>query len=101
MINTLGPIELWALSTSMEDVSIRSRLYQRIGGVRARRVLARAYPRGSARAELRRRITLRTEAGEVENAALGVVVDEMVDELIRMSEERPALENSRGLLPAE
>jgi intracellular multiplication protein IcmB len=95
LINTLGPIELWALSTSMEDVSIRSRLYQRIGGVKARRVLARAYPRGSARSELRRRITLRTEAGEVENAALSIVVDEMVDELIKLSEDRPALESSR------
>jgi intracellular multiplication protein IcmB len=96
LMNTLGPIELWALSTSSEDVAIRSRLYQRIGGVKARRVLGRAYPRGSARAELRRRITLRTEAGEVENAALSVVIEEMVDEMIRMSEERPALESRRG-----
>ena len=98
LINTLGPIELWALSTSLEDVAIRNRLYQRIGGIRARRVLARGYPRGSARNELRRRITMRTEAGEIENAALGVVVDEMVDELIRMSEDRPSLESSRPLL---
>jgi intracellular multiplication protein IcmB len=99
LINTLGPIELWALSTSMEDVTIRTRLYRRIGGVRARRVLARAYPRGSARAELRRRITMRTEAGEVENAALSVVVDEMVEELIRMSEDRPTASNARRLPP--
>ncbi len=96
LINTLGPIELWALSTSQEDVAIRSRLYQRIGGAKARRVLARAYPRGSARTELRRRITQRTEAGEVENAAVSIVTDEMVEELIRMSEERPALDNRRG-----
>ena len=92
LINTLGPIELWALSTSAEDVAIRSRLYQRIGGAKARRVLARAYPRGSARADLRRRITLRTEAGEVENAALGIVIDEMVEEMIRLAEDRPALD---------
>ncbi|MCB1557194.1 MAG: type IV secretion protein IcmB, partial [Alphaproteobacteria bacterium] len=31
LINTLGPIELWALSTSMEDVSIRNRLYNTVG----------------------------------------------------------------------
>ncbi len=95
LINTLGPIELWALSTSAEDVAIRTRLYQRIGGVRARRVLARAYPRGSARQELRRRITLRTESGEIENAALSVVIEEMVEEMIRLADGLPALEATK------
>jgi intracellular multiplication protein IcmB len=102
LINTLGPIELWALSTSAEDVAIRTRLYQRIGGVRARRVLARAYPRGSARQELRRRITLRTESGEIENAAMSVVLEEMVEEMIRLSDGQPALTGSKvsGLIQA-
>lgn len=31
LLNTLGPIELWALSTSAEDVAIRSRLYNKLG----------------------------------------------------------------------
>ena len=95
LMNTLGPIELWALSTSAEDVAIRSRLYQRLGGNKARRILARAYPRGSARQELRRRITLRVERGEIEAAAQSVVIDEMVEEMIRQSEDQPKLEAPR------
>ena len=31
LINTLGPIELWALSTSAEDVTLRTRLYEKVG----------------------------------------------------------------------
>ena len=31
LVNTLGPIELWALNTSSEDVSLRRRLYDRAG----------------------------------------------------------------------
>jgi intracellular multiplication protein IcmB len=92
LMNTLGPVELWALSTSAEDVAIRSRLYQRLGGNKARRVLARTFPRGSARQELRRRITLRVERGEVEAAAQSVVIDEMVEEMVRVAEDQPRLD---------
>lgn len=49
LYNTLGPIELWALSTSAEDVAIRNRLYNKIGAGRARQILASSYP-GGARA---------------------------------------------------
>ena len=40
LYNTLGPIELWALSTSAEDVAIRNRLYNKLGAGRARQMLA-------------------------------------------------------------
>ena len=56
LYNTLGPIELWALSTSSEDVSIRTRLYNRLGAHRARTMLAANFPGGSARGEIKRRI---------------------------------------------
>lgn len=85
LINTLGPIELWALSTSAEDVVIRTRLYARLGAQRARQVLAMNFPGGSARQEIRRRVALATEKGEVEGAATGLVIEEIVSELVDRS----------------
>ncbi|OGT64431.1 MAG: type IV secretion protein IcmB [Gammaproteobacteria bacterium RIFCSPHIGHO2_12_FULL_45_9] len=45
---TLGPIELWALSTTAEDVFVRNALYQRLGSRAARKLLATRFPSGSA-----------------------------------------------------
>jgi intracellular multiplication protein IcmB len=48
LTNTLGPIELWALSTTAVDVNIRNQLYRKFGPREARRVLANLFPSGSA-----------------------------------------------------
>ncbi|MDD3288891.1 MAG: type IV secretion protein IcmB [Alphaproteobacteria bacterium] len=85
LVNTLGPIELWALSTSAEDVEVRTRLYASLGAETARQLLARFFPGGSARKEIRRRVVLRTEKGEVESGATSVVIDELVNELVSYS----------------
>ncbi|HAU29963.1 MAG TPA: type IV secretion protein IcmB [Rhodospirillaceae bacterium] len=83
LINTLGPIELWALSTSSEDVSIRTRVYHRLGAKLGREILATNYPGGSARSEIRRRVTQLSEKGEVESAATSVVIEDIVNELVQ------------------
>lgn len=82
LINTLGPIELWAFSTSAEDVAIRNRLYSRLGATQARRLLAANFPGGSARSEIRRRVTALADKGDVEKASVGAVIDKIVDELV-------------------
>lgn len=82
LVNTLGPIELWALSTSAEDVNIRTQLYVALGANLARQILAQFFPGGSARQEVRRRVVLRTEKGEVEHGATSVVIAELVEELV-------------------
>jgi intracellular multiplication protein IcmB len=82
LINTLGPVELWALSTSSEDVEIRSRLYIALGAPKARQILAQFFPGGSSRQEIRRRVVLRTERGEIESGATTVVINELVEELV-------------------
>lgn len=97
LVNTLGPIELWALSTSSEDVAIRNALYHLIGAQAARRVLAYAYPGGSARGDIRRRVVLRTESGEVENAATSVVIEEIVTELVTYYDQERAAELAQRL----
>lgn len=85
LVNTLGPIELWALSTSSEDVALRTQLYTSIGAPKARLVLARFFPGGSAKSEVRRRVVLRIEKGDIESGATSVVVAELAEELINFS----------------
>lgn len=55
---TLGPIELWAFSTTAEDVLVRNQLYRHIGPMEARRYLALLFPNGSAVPELNKRLNL-------------------------------------------
>ncbi len=81
LINTLGPIELWALSTSAEDVALRRRLYEQLGAGRARQVLATAFPAGTARPEIVRRLNAQAETGGTA-AGLSVVIDEIAQELV-------------------
>lgn len=84
LINTLGPIELWALSTSAEDVAIRNRLYIRLGAGRARQILAGSYPGGSARNEIKRRVMMKSEKeGESKSAMTSAVIEEIVEDLVR------------------
>ena len=85
LYNTLGPIELWALSTSSEDVAIRTRLYDALGAHRARQMLAANFPGGSARGEIKRRIIDLAEKGETRSAALSAVIESIVKELIAAS----------------
>jgi intracellular multiplication protein IcmB len=84
LINTLGPIELWALSTSAEDVMLRKRLYTRLGAGRARQALAANFPGGSARSEIKRRIDTYTDQGDNQRATTRAVVEEIAEELVHM-----------------
>lgn len=72
---TLGPIELWAFSTTVEDVNLRNRLYHHLGPVEARRVLARLFPNGSIKKLVERRLaTLKEEQGVItEDSSLGII----------------------------
>lgn len=88
LYNTLGPIELWALSTSAEDVAIRNRLYTKIGAGRARQMLAAAYPGGSARNEIRRRVLANSESGEVRGAMISAIIDDIVEEIVEESKKK-------------
>ena len=96
LMNTLGPIELWAYSTSAEDVALRRRLYEQLGAARGRQVLAAAFPSGSARSEISRRVAIRTESGEVASAATSAVIDEIADNLAHMAVAEPIQNAIRG-----
>ncbi len=80
---TLGPIELWAFSTTVEDANLRNRLYHHLGPVEARRVLARLFPNGSIKKLVEKRLAnLKEEQGLItEDSRLGLV-DQIAEEIV-------------------
>lgn len=47
LINTASPLELWALTTTAQDMGLRKRVYEKLPGKTARQALAAMYPAGS------------------------------------------------------
>ncbi|WP_102326052.1 type IV secretion protein DotO [Komagataeibacter saccharivorans] len=82
VLNLMGPIELWALSTTPEDTALRRRVYDALGTTEARRRLAQVFPRGTALTEIERRKQARTRQGETATVAMGGVVSELACEII-------------------
>lgn len=68
LINTIGATKRWALSTTAEDMSLRNRLYDILGGREARALLTQWFPTGTAVMEIERRKRMLDE-----NAKEGVV----------------------------
>jgi len=95
--NTLGPIELWAFSTSAEDVSIRNRLYALLGAARARQMLALKFPGGSARNEIRRRVLSNAESGDTRQTLISGVIEQIVEEMVTESKASQDVEDSKRI----
>ncbi len=98
LINTLGPIELWALSTSAEDVAIRNRLYARLGAGRGRQMLSASFPGGSARSEIKRRVFALAESGKAQSAATSAVIEQIVEEMVALSQKQEREEREKDAL---
>jgi intracellular multiplication protein IcmB len=81
LVNSLGPVEMWAFSTTPLDVALRSRLYSRVGPGEARKRLARVFPTGTAKREIERRKDERLRHGEDDDHAQEGVIEELVYEL--------------------
>ena len=75
LFNTLGPIEIWAFSTTPDDVALRTRLYAALGPAEARRRLARRFPSGSAKdfIEREQRKLVAQGMGSMQDMADGVI----------------------------
>lgn len=84
---TLGPVELWAFSTTAEDVALRTRLYDKLGPALARRVLAVRFPGGSVQNEIETRIARMEERGERydQDEASDNIIDVLAEELIQQA----------------
>ena len=116
LVNSLGPVELWALSTTPADTSLRNRLYDRVGFAEGLRRLSKVFPNGSATEEIERRTKARLKKGDAADRVEAGVVDELAGELIEghglglilrahetQEDERvpPALRGNPALLAAE
>lgn len=82
LINSLGPVELWALSTTPADTGLRNRLYDRVGFSEGLRRLSKVFPNGSATDEIERRTKARLKKGDAADRVEAGVVDELAAELI-------------------
>ena len=83
---TLGGAELWALSTTAEDVALRDRLYRLFGVSDALLLLAARFPGGSAKAEVER-IAARSirdggadRGAELRSGAIELLANELAQE---------------------
>ena len=82
---TLGPVEIWALSSTAQDVMLRRMLYERLGPRRARGVLASRFPRGTAVPEIEsRKVRVEEAGGRVNRRAEDNIVAELAKELEEM-----------------
>ncbi len=87
---TLGPVELWAFSTTVEDVNVRNKLYRRLGPVEARRILATIFPAGSIAKMVEKRLgNLKEEQVMItEDAKLGII-DTLIEEIMTEYSKNP------------
>jgi intracellular multiplication protein IcmB len=84
LTSTLGPVELWAFSTTAEDAQIRNKLYVKLGPAEARRVLANLFPTGSVKSLVEARLaTMKEGKGMIEEVSPLGVVDTLVEEVLR------------------
>jgi len=81
---TLGPIELWAFSTTAEDVVVRNHLYRQLGPLEARRFLALLFPGGSIVKELNKRLNVSEEdKALINNEQKQSVIQSLVKDILQ------------------
>ena len=90
LVNTPGPVELWALTTSPADVALRRRLYALLPPAQARAALARAFPEGTARSRIERELA-RMDSPEAGRAASEeAVLDALAKDIARAARVDPS-----------
>jgi len=82
LYNSLGSVELWALSTRPADVALRDRLYTSLGEAEAWQRLSHIFPLGTAETEIDRRREELVRSGEEDGQAQRSVVEGLARELI-------------------
>ncbi|HEV2613408.1 MAG TPA: type IV secretion protein IcmB [Gammaproteobacteria bacterium] len=89
--STLGPIELWSFSTTVEDALLRNQLYKRIGPKEARRILSTLFPSGSVTKLVEQRLNNMKEKqqGLISETANLSVIDELVDQILTSYRDNP------------
>lgn len=80
---TLGPVELWAFTTTAEDSNIRNQLYRKIGPTETRRVLATIFPNGTGTKYVENKLaTLKEQGGLIDEDIKIGVIDQLIADII-------------------
>ncbi|MCW8398722.1 type IV secretion protein IcmB [Legionella sp. PATHC038] len=95
---TLGPVELWAFSTTAEDATVRNHLYRHLGPGEARRLLAALFPNGSVAKELETRLNnMKEKVGLIEDELKESIVEQLINEILDAYSKNPDVKS----LPAK
>lgn len=87
---TLGPIELWAFSTTAEDATLRNQLYRHLGPAEARRFLAQLFPDGSVTKVLNERLNkIKAEGRLIEEENKASAMDQLVEDILAAHSKDP------------
>ncbi len=87
---TLGPVELWAFSTTSEDVLVRTVLYESLGPIEARRVLANIFPSGSASKYIHDKLNKHSEGtGVISDDEKNSIVTSVIESILKAYQENP------------
>jgi intracellular multiplication protein IcmB len=87
---TLGAIELWAFSTTAIDSALRQRLYIKLGPVVARKVLAIAFPSGSAVSYVERQLQkIKDDSGIITQDVSQNLLDQISASICKAYQENP------------
>jgi intracellular multiplication protein IcmB len=89
LTNTIGPVELWAFSTTAEDAFVRNELYERIGPRVARQVLASMYPSGSIASVVERRLSDLKDSGMLKEDSSKSILQTVIEEIIENYRSNP------------
>jgi intracellular multiplication protein IcmB len=91
---TLGPIELWAFSTTAEDAFVRNQLYKHLGPAEARRLLSVLFPSGSIAKVIEDRLAdMRDEEGLIEDDATSGVVQQLINDILDAYSKDPEIKS--------
>jgi intracellular multiplication protein IcmB len=82
LTNTIGPVELWAFSTTAEDAYVRNELYERIGPRVARQVLAVMFPGGTIASVVERRLSELKDSGMLKDDSSKGILQTLIDEIL-------------------
>lgn len=87
---TLGPVELWAFSTTAEDATVRNHLYRHLGPGEARRLLAVLFPNGSVAKEVENRLnTMKEKIGLIEDEMKESIIEQLISDILDAYSQNP------------
>lgn len=87
---TLGPVELWAFSTTAEDATVRNHLYRHLGPGEARRLLAVLFPNGSVAREVENRLNaMKEKIGLIEDEIKESIIEQLINDILDAYSKNP------------